>query len=147
MAVACGINFTALVTQEDGEVFASFGEVFASGTCRFDRRVGSVHLGDAHPLLTACVGRCDVFHGTSILMMAAGRFYVAAVGADGSLYTWGRDSSGELGHGDLQHLPTPTRLDKELFGRSHYGAHCSRQPAKFGPLAVEKTENWVTEAL
>jgi hypothetical protein len=46
--------------------------------------------------------------GTSIISIAAGQFFSAALLSDGSLYTWGHNNVGQLGDGTFERRTTPT---------------------------------------
>lgn len=43
--------------------------------------------------------------------MSCGFRHTACVTEDGSLYTWGAGSNGQLGHSDLMDVPEPKKLD------------------------------------
>jgi alpha-tubulin suppressor-like RCC1 family protein len=42
-----------------------------------------------------------------VVQVAAGKFHSLALTASGGLYSWGKGSSGELGHGDKENLAVP----------------------------------------
>ncbi|WP_317643645.1 InlB B-repeat-containing protein [Bombiscardovia apis] len=44
------------------------------------------------------------------LQVSAGSEFSAALGSDGNIYTWGRNSAGQLGNGTLTNQPTPRRI-------------------------------------
>jgi len=108
MAVACGLDFTAVV-MEKGDLW-SFGKGAS----------GQLGLGtDADQLLPACVGGVnEVFDGEAVVMVAAGLLHAACVAAKGTLWIWGDGYFGQLGHGDREPRQSPTRLGKEMYGGS-----------------------------
>ncbi|MFI8631293.1 RCC1 domain-containing protein [Microbacterium sp. NPDC077663] len=59
----------------------------------------------------------EVFGGQSIVSISAGETHTAAVAADGSVYTWGLNLSGQLGNNStaIRSL-TPVRLGTDVFG-------------------------------
>ena len=80
-------------------------EVFACGTDRPDGRFAPLPL----PALSRV--------GVAVVQVSAGYFYAAALTAAGEVFTWGGNDYGELGHGDVEPRPSPSRVDGIL------GAH------------------------
>ena len=93
---ACGDRHT-LVLTEDGATWAcgsgSFGQLGLNDT---ERR----HVFE----------QVQAFGGARVVAVAAGHAHSAAVTKDGTLWTWGYGASGNLGHGDKETLPIPTRV-------------------------------------
>jgi len=107
MAVACVDGFTTIVTEQ--------GDAWACG----NNENGQLGLGDnAHQLLPAHVGGCEVFAGEPLVMMAAGVGHTAGVTKDGALWSWGEGCYSQLGHGDREPRQRPERLGREMFGGS-----------------------------
>ena len=107
-SVACGANYTIVVSQEAGKVFGfgdnSFGQL---GFAPQDNNE-SEHISE---LPHEIVG----LSGKGIQKVACGEEHCAAVDGNGALFTWGRCSEGQLGHGalapDLKYCPKPTQVD------------------------------------
>lgn len=58
-------------------------------------------------LLTRCSIACVACRGTRIVSVATGAAHSAALASDGSVYTWGDGSRGQLGHQQLQAIAVP----------------------------------------
>jgi alpha-tubulin suppressor-like RCC1 family protein len=73
----------------------------------------------------------DALFDESVVQLACGGAHTAAVTADGWLYTWGKNQNGQLGHGNVVSLETPTRVaalgQRAVWvacGGAHTGALC-----------------------
>ncbi|XP_049844846.1 E3 ubiquitin-protein ligase HERC2 [Schistocerca gregaria] len=94
-----------LAAHPDGKHFLSLtsdGNVYAWG-CGDDGRLG---LGDTNSrddptLIQALVGK-------TVIHIACGSTYSAAITVAGELYTWGRGNYGRLGHGSCEDQNVPT---------------------------------------
>lgn len=101
---ACRYHHIVLVTEE--------GTVWACG----DGRDGQLGQGDrSHQLLPARLGM-QAFGGRRAVMVAAGWDHTAAAMQDGTVYTWGRGSSCQLGHGNAQDVLVPMVLEIASIG-------------------------------
>ena len=82
---------------------------------------------------------------TEVIAIAAGAFHTVVVRRDGTVWTWGRNSSGQLGNGqagEVAHSPVPIRVPnlEEVLAVAAGRAHILRtkQPrsaAVFVPLS------------
>jgi len=112
MAVAIGRGFILIVT-EDGNICTSGDNVY-----------GQLGVGDFARHEQPCLLKyVDTFGGHEVVMVAAGGSQCACVTKDGSLWTWGDNTDGLLGHthtSDYQdHLQCrPRRLCASLHGDS-----------------------------
>ena len=81
---------------------------------------GQLGLGTfADQLLQALVGGAsEVFDGEAVVMVAAGRRHTICVMVKGMLWTWGNGAFSKQGHGNSEPKLRPTRLGKEMYGRS-----------------------------
>jgi len=101
--VACGHKHTVLITAA--------GRVWTCGSGEH----GRLGHGDKENKWVMTQVGID-FGGAQIVYVAAGVAHSAAVGADGSVWTWGRGTSGCLGHNDEQDRLVPTTMADEVFG-------------------------------
>ena len=53
----------------------------------------------------------EALKDTPVVHVALGKYHSAALSASGDVYTWGLESSGQLGHGSKQKAPTPLIVD------------------------------------
>ena len=102
--VVAGAEHALLLTRE-GQVFA-----FGQGNC------GKLGLGgcwdEAVPRLVEALAK------RRTIQIACGIDHSAAVTDNGSVWTWGDNRFGQLGHGNNRDLATPTRVRTlEVFGR------------------------------
>jgi alpha-tubulin suppressor-like RCC1 family protein len=105
MAAACADDGTAFVVEN--------GAVYACGRGQY----GQLGLNSReHQRLPARVGGEEVHGGSPVLMVAACGLHRATLTEDGAIWTCGRGSEGQLGHGDAQDRLLPTRLGPEAFG-------------------------------
>ena len=80
------------------------GHVFTWG-CGFFGQLG--HNNNVNELAPRQIAG-GAFMGEKVVFVAAGENHTAAVTSEGQLYTWGKGSLGELGHGDANHKLAPT---------------------------------------
>ena len=110
--MATGDGFTLIVT-EDGNICTSGNNMY-----------GQLGIGDFEVHQQPCVLKhVDTFGGHEVVMVAAGAMMSACVTKDGSLWTWGYNAEGVLGH--LHPSPLmdrsqcrPRRLCMSLHGNS-----------------------------
>ena len=96
-SVACGPYQTAVVSAA--------GEVFAWGWCFEDGPAGGIQEGyTATPVPVR--GLADV----RVRAVACGTYCAAALTVDGGLYTWGKGTRGQLGHGNARDVVRPARV-------------------------------------
>ena len=95
LSVACGDGHTAAVL-DDGALF-TFG--------RGDD--GNLGHGDKDNQTSPKRVELAVWHGKRVLSVACGGSHTAAVLDDGTLFTFGDGSYGQLGHGDKEQQPLP----------------------------------------
>lgn len=98
--VQCGDDFAVCLTT-DGHLYTC-----GAGTS------GQLGLGEqyeASMTLTEAVA-VDHFGGQRIKAVALGAHHVAALGFDGSVFTWGAGDKGQLGHGSTESCSRPQRV-------------------------------------
>lgn len=102
VAASCGREHTLFLTEE-GEVWAVGTDSY--GQCGNNNRTAyvktPVHVALPKPAVA----------------VAAGEFHSFAITADGSVYSWGANRKGALGHGDTSDLGTPRLIEAPLKGR------------------------------
>lgn len=84
------------------------GKIWAWG------RNANGQLGDGTTVDSSVPVRVDmsgVLAGVEVVAVAAGGHYSMALGADGRVYTWGRNSEGGLGDGTTTNRTTPVRVE------------------------------------
>eukprot|EP00937_MAST-01D_sp_MAST-1D-sp2_P006793 g6793.t1 len=95
--VACGREFTLALTSA-GELWSwggnDYGQLGQGHSVRYQRA----------PLRVAALQQ-------RVVAVAAGEFHAAALGADGSLYTWGQGKEGQLGHGTRDSVSLPRLVE------------------------------------
>jgi len=101
--VSCG-NLHMLVLTTDGVWSCGFGGAGRLG-----------HGDTASQLVLTLVG-AEGFRGGQIVMVAAGVCHSVALGAEGSVWTWGEGSLGRLGHNNQENRLVPTLLAGEALG-------------------------------
>ena len=63
--------------------------------------------------------------GVRIVHISAGCEQSAAIGEDGTLYSWGHGDGGRLGHGDNSQSMLPTRVvPLQMNGVTPFSVHC-----------------------
>ncbi|MFB4278347.1 PASTA domain-containing protein [Nonomuraea sp. MTCD27] len=106
--VAAGRDFS-LALKSNGEVFAWGG----NGLGQLGN--GTVNAGGPTPV------RVAVPYG--IVQIAAWGNFGVALRNDGSVWTWGRNTNGQLGNGTTANaVPTPVRVDRRVSGIVQIGA-------------------------
>ena len=100
--LACGDYHTLALVNDGNQKDAS---VYAWGSNMF----GQLGMGDDNTFDQGDPKKCDGIVGNVILVSAGGMFS-CAVTEDGSLYTWGCNSEGQLGHGDRKDRSKPTKV-------------------------------------
>ncbi|GBG27678.1 RCC1 and BTB domain-containing protein 2 [Hondaea fermentalgiana] len=94
---ACGFH-TGAVTQE--------GQVFTWGEGKFGRLGHGTESNQLEPRLI----ECDKIKDRRVVQIACGGFHTAAITDKGELFTWGGGEHGQLGHGNKENYPRPTRV-------------------------------------
>jgi alpha-tubulin suppressor-like RCC1 family protein len=94
-----------------------------SSISRTTSSISRTTRSDSEKERTSAIASCDAsagglpFWGALILDVAAGPRHTVAVCSDGSLWSWGGGSEGQLGHGDMPKWRlTPLRIGREKFG-------------------------------
>jgi alpha-tubulin suppressor-like RCC1 family protein len=97
IAIASGLHFAALLSD---------GSLYTWG----DNRSGQLGHGTTGTTYVRAPTLVPPFGpaGSSIAALAVGDFHSAALLSNGSLYTWGQNSSGQLGLGDTADRSIPT---------------------------------------
>lgn len=101
--LACGWEY-ALARTADGHVYA-WGSIMTLGSGSGDDSGSSSQAHSAPRLVEELKAA-----GAVITEIAAGPAHAIALATDGAVYTWGSNSSGQLGHGHTLDLAVPTRL-------------------------------------
>ena len=102
IAVSAGLNHSLAITAA--------GAVWSWG----HGALGQLGHGDTQdPLLPKKV---EAFTGQRVVAVSAGMYHSLALTADGSVWSWGWEASGRLGHGDMQSQPLPKKVET-LAGR------------------------------
>tara|TARA_Y100000389_G_scaffold127639_1_gene124947 strand:+ start:898 stop:2085 length:1188 start_codon:yes stop_codon:yes gene_type:complete len=86
------------------------GNLFMCGYGQNQRGLGQTD----HQITPTLVARA-VFDGEAVLMVACGGEHTVAVTEGGGVYTFGRGSDGQLGHGDKEDQLKPMRVPVEAF--------------------------------
>jgi len=107
MAVACGVDFTNVVTGD--------GCLYSWGAAERRNELGKG--GDyqqANPEIVFLVetdAASGAMYNAPVVMVSAGQLHSAAVTDDGAVWTWGTNSQGQLGQGtNTTHGLVPVRL-------------------------------------
>eukprot|EP00635_Sarcinochrysidales_sp_CCMP3193_P014236 CAMPEP_0118906832 /NCGR_PEP_ID=MMETSP1166-20130328/10554_1 /TAXON_ID=1104430 /ORGANISM="Chrysoreinhardia sp, Strain CCMP3193" /LENGTH=593 /DNA_ID=CAMNT_0006846189 /DNA_START=206 /DNA_END=1983 /DNA_ORIENTATION=- len=113
--VAAGA-YGSLAVDEDGDLYA-FGKAAASSMAGIQQQVNNNNNDLATPRLvlfprsTANFGGCG---GPRIVACSAGTHHCLAVDSDGFVWSWGKNTHGQLGLGSVRAGPTPPRLVRSL---------------------------------
>ncbi|KAG6651025.1 hypothetical protein CIPAW_06G083300 [Carya illinoinensis] len=92
--VACGHNLTVVLT--------TLGQVFTMGSTAYGQLGSPVADGKVPSRIE------DKIADSFIDEIACGSYHVAVLTSETEVYTWGKGSNGQLGHGDYDHRNTPT---------------------------------------
>ncbi|CAN6549143.1 unnamed protein product [Malus baccata var. baccata] len=95
--VACGHNLTVGLTTS--------GQVYTMGSAAYGQLGNPSADGKVPTLVEGKIA--DSF----VEEIACGSYHVAVLTSKTEVYTWGRGSNGQLGHGDNDHRHTPTLVD------------------------------------
>lgn len=95
--VACGHNLTVVLTTS--------GHVYTMGSTSYGQ-LGSPTADGSVPTLVG--GKLT---SVSVEEIACGSYHVAALTSTAEVYTWGKGSNGQLGHGDRHDRNSPTLVD------------------------------------
>ncbi|XP_068326461.1 PH, RCC1 and FYVE domains-containing protein 1-like [Pyrus communis] len=95
--VACGHNLTVGLTTS--------GKVYTMGSAAYGQLGNPSADGKVPTLVEGKIA--DSF----VEEIACGSYHVAVLTSKIEVYTWGRGSNGQLGHGDNDHRHTPTLVD------------------------------------
>jgi len=97
------------------------------------RVAGSLHIcgtAESHKLgvgdLQDREAPVPLMEGVKIAHVACGKYHTAAVSADGDVYAWGLESSGQLGLGSYRtkaHTPAKVRLLRLKLGTRRLSSH------------------------
>ena len=96
--VSCGSNHIVIITD--------IGELFSWG----NNSSGQLGLGDESAVNIAFPTKVDLLHGKIIKHIACGGEFTIAVTSKMQIYTWGRGTSGQLGHGDNISISFPKQI-------------------------------------
>jgi alpha-tubulin suppressor-like RCC1 family protein len=107
IALSCGASFTACLTDA-GLVFM-WGSGAAGVLGQGGGDVSSLSVTACHPLPVQVPMVSRVRH------ISAGSHHVVALGDDGSVWSWGLNTSGQLGHSvHASSVTVPTRVELPL---------------------------------
>lgn len=95
--VACGHNLTVALTTS--------GQVYTMGSTAYGQLGSPVADGKVPSRIDGKIA--DSF----IDEIACGSYHVAVLTSKTEVYTWGKGSNGQLGHGDYDHRNTPTLVN------------------------------------
>ena len=111
----------SLGSYDTAVVRASDGALFTCGSNTF----GQLGLGDAKDrgVLTRVEGP---LLGKRVVGVSAGPYHTAAITADGEMFTWGRGTSGELGHGDEEETRLVPKQVQSMRGKRVVAVSCGK---------------------
>ncbi|KAI4328416.1 hypothetical protein L6164_020773 [Bauhinia variegata] len=95
--VACGHNLTISLTTS--------GHVYTMGSSAYGQLGNPAADGNVPTRVKGKIA------GSFIEDIACGSYHVAILTAKSEVYTWGKGSNGQLGHGDIDHRNTPTLVE------------------------------------
>ncbi|XP_034689186.1 PH, RCC1 and FYVE domains-containing protein 1-like isoform X2 [Vitis riparia] len=95
--VACGHNLTVALTTS--------GRVYTMGSAVYGQLGSPVADGKIPTLVEGKIANSFVEE------VACGSYHVAVLTSKTEVYTWGKGTNGQLGHGDNDHRNTPTLVD------------------------------------
>jgi len=153
--VACGGRHTLVLTALG---LAHGGLVWSCGSGDF----GQVGHGDQATHLVLTLVAEERFKDALVVMVAAGGGHSVALGTDGTVWTWGLNNFGQLGHNDAHNRLVPTQLVGGVLGGSGAvlvsaggfhtvavmidGALWAWGDAEFGQLGLGNTERRLVPA-
>lgn len=92
---------------------ASDGTVYTWGDNTYGQLGNGNNTKSNVPVAVRTVG---VLNGKTIVKIASGSDHSIALASDGTLYTWGRNSSGQLGNGSSTNSNVPVAVDQSGMG-------------------------------
>lgn len=92
---------------------ASDGTVYTWGDNTYGQLGNGNNTKSNVPVTVRTVG---VLNGKTIVNIASGSDHSIALASDGTLYTWGRNSSGQLGNGSSTDSNVPVAVDQSGMG-------------------------------
>ncbi|KAF5449663.1 hypothetical protein F2P56_030084 [Juglans regia] len=95
--VACGHNLTVVLTTS--------GQVYTMGSTAYGQLGRPVSEGKVPGRVGGKIA------DSSIDEISCGSYHVAVLTSKAEVYTWGKGSNGQLGHGDYDHRNTPTLVN------------------------------------
>ncbi|XP_075484381.1 PH, RCC1 and FYVE domains-containing protein 1-like [Primulina tabacum] len=95
--VACGNNLTVALTTS--------GKVYTMGSVAYGQLGSPTFDGKTPVCIEGDIGDCCVEE------IACGSYHVAILTSKQEVYTWGRGTNGQLGHGDTDDRNTPTLIE------------------------------------
>jgi alpha-tubulin suppressor-like RCC1 family protein len=110
--VACGAEFSMAILQSPSDDRGEAGTLIGWGVNRYNQ-IG-VEIGEDQVIEEIRVPHVINFN-EKVLRVACGNDFSACISESGRLYTWGRNTFGNLGHGDTEQRNTPnivTRLSE-----------------------------------
>lgn len=102
-----GKEMVQIASHTEGKHFMALtnkGEVYSWG----NGDGGRLGHGDTSPKDEPTM--IDTLNGIEIVHIACGGSHSSAISSNGTLYTWGRDNYGCLGHGNLEDCTVPTQV-------------------------------------
>ena len=105
VSVPTGVTFTAIAAGGDHSLgLTATGQVLAWGANNYGQ------LGDGTTASHATPAAINAPAGVTFTAIAAGTAHSLAVAADGSVYSWGFNASGQLGTGTMADSSTPQQV-------------------------------------
>ncbi|KAJ7953791.1 Regulator of chromosome condensation (RCC1) family with FYVE zinc finger domain [Quillaja saponaria] len=95
--VACGDNLTVVLT--------TLGQVYTMGSTAYGQLGNAAANGKVPSRVEGKIAE------SFIEEIACGSNHVAVLTSKAEVYTWGKGSNGQLGHGDIYHRNTPTLVE------------------------------------
>lgn len=95
--VACGLNLTVVLTTK--------GQVYTMGSTAYGQLGNPVADGKVPGRIEGRIAHSFIDE------IACGSYHVAVLTSKTEVYTWGKGSNGQLGHGDYDNRNTPTLVE------------------------------------
>jgi len=111
---ACGGVHTLVVTQD--------GALWACGDGRY-RQHGLEDMTSRYEFERVGGSTGAAFGGARVVAGAAGDYHSAVMTEDGALWTWGKNSGGQLGHSDVETRLVPTKVVAANLGNGRIGRY------------------------